>query len=189
MYHVSCSNNDHQTPDSWTTHNMTLLLTLTRPVTTPTNDLTIGWQNLNPLSHPNVTLAPQARPSKAKWWNFALLAESLVWYPTKWSLTPTKSKHSTDHLPVSCCSVFISFSITPDTQHSGKTIIINFNYYLLIIYLLFRQDQSCGNIIWHSRDKPTACFQQHPLQQISGGRVCVGGEIKFSCKIPQEEQF
>ena len=26
-----------------------------------TNDLTIGWQNLNPLSHPNATLAPQAR--------------------------------------------------------------------------------------------------------------------------------
>ena len=25
------------------------------------NDLTIGWQNLNPLSHPNTTLAPQAR--------------------------------------------------------------------------------------------------------------------------------
>ena len=24
------------------------------------NDLTIGWQNLNPLSHPNATLAPQA---------------------------------------------------------------------------------------------------------------------------------
>ena len=27
------------------------------------NDLTIGWQNLNPLSHPNATLAPQARAS------------------------------------------------------------------------------------------------------------------------------
>ena len=27
------------------------------------NDLTIGWQNLNPLSYPNATLAPQARPS------------------------------------------------------------------------------------------------------------------------------
>ena len=25
------------------------------------NDLTIGWQNINPLSHPNATLAPQAR--------------------------------------------------------------------------------------------------------------------------------
>ena len=64
------------------------------------NDLTIGWQNLNPLSHPNETLAPQARqamasgenlnymrlvtlvpqvrPSKAKWCNLELLAESLV---------------------------------------------------------------------------------------------------------------
>ena len=54
----------------------------------------------NPLSHPNetlapqarharvsgenlnyVTLAPQARKNKAKWWNFELLAESLVWHP------------------------------------------------------------------------------------------------------------
>ena len=27
------------------------------------NDLTIEWQNLNLLSHPNATLAPQARTS------------------------------------------------------------------------------------------------------------------------------
>ena len=27
------------------------------------NDLTIGCQKLNPLSHPNATLAPQARTS------------------------------------------------------------------------------------------------------------------------------
>ena len=27
------------------------------------NDLTRGWKNLNPLSHPNATLAPQARAS------------------------------------------------------------------------------------------------------------------------------
>ena len=27
----------------------------------------IGWQNLNPLSHPNATLVPQA---KGKWWKF-----------------------------------------------------------------------------------------------------------------------
>ena len=27
------------------------------------NDLTIGWQNLNMLSHSNATLAPQARAS------------------------------------------------------------------------------------------------------------------------------
>ena len=27
------------------------------------NDLTVGWQKLNPLSHPNATLAPQARAS------------------------------------------------------------------------------------------------------------------------------
>ena len=27
------------------------------------NDLTIGWQNLNLLSHSNATLAPQARAS------------------------------------------------------------------------------------------------------------------------------
>ena len=29
------------------------------------NDLTIGWQNQNPLSHPNATLAPQARQARA----------------------------------------------------------------------------------------------------------------------------
>ena len=28
------------------------------------NDLTIGWQNLNLLSHPNTTLAPQARQAR-----------------------------------------------------------------------------------------------------------------------------
>ena len=28
-------------------------------------DLTIGWQNLNPLSHPNATLAPRARQARA----------------------------------------------------------------------------------------------------------------------------
>ena len=31
----------------------------------PVNDLTIGWQNLNPLSHPNATLEPQARQVRA----------------------------------------------------------------------------------------------------------------------------
>ena len=30
----------------------------------PTNDLTIGWQNLNPLSHSNATLVPQARQAR-----------------------------------------------------------------------------------------------------------------------------
>ena len=30
---------------------------------TTSNDLTRGWQNLYLLSHPNATLAPQARPS------------------------------------------------------------------------------------------------------------------------------
>ena len=29
------------------------------------NDLTIGWQNLNPLSHLNTTLATQARQARA----------------------------------------------------------------------------------------------------------------------------
>ena len=52
------------------------------------NDLPVGWQNLNPLSHPNATLAPQARQAKASGKNlnyvtlapkvsFELLAESL----------------------------------------------------------------------------------------------------------------
>ena len=30
-----------------------------------TNDLTIGWQNVNLLSHPNATLALQARQLRA----------------------------------------------------------------------------------------------------------------------------
>ena len=29
------------------------------------NDLTIGWQKLNLLSHPNATLVPQARQARA----------------------------------------------------------------------------------------------------------------------------
>ena len=28
------------------------------------NDLTTGWQNLNPLSQPNATLAPKARQAR-----------------------------------------------------------------------------------------------------------------------------
>ena len=28
------------------------------------NDLTIGWQNLNLLGHPNATLAPEARQAR-----------------------------------------------------------------------------------------------------------------------------
>ena len=31
-----------------------------------TNYLTIGWQNLNPLSHPKATLAPQARKTRVR---------------------------------------------------------------------------------------------------------------------------
>ena len=31
----------------------------------PSNDLTIGWQNLNPRSHPKATLAPLARKTRA----------------------------------------------------------------------------------------------------------------------------
>ena len=37
---------------------------------TPLNDHTIGWQNLNPLSHPNSTLAPQARQAWVSGENF-----------------------------------------------------------------------------------------------------------------------
>ena len=44
------------------------------------NDLTIGWQNLNPLSHTNGNISTT---SKAKWWNSELLPELLVWYPGK----------------------------------------------------------------------------------------------------------
>ena len=70
-----------------------------------TNDLTIGWQNWNPLSLPNATLSPQARQARASGKklyyatlasqarpsgrNFELLAESLVWYPTELSLLST----------------------------------------------------------------------------------------------------
>ena len=45
---------------------------------TPLNYHTIGWQNLNPLSHPNSTLAPQARQAKPSGENLKLLTESLV---------------------------------------------------------------------------------------------------------------
>ena len=40
------------------------------------NDHTIGWQNLNPLRHPNATLAPQARQARASGenLNYATLA-------------------------------------------------------------------------------------------------------------------
>ena len=40
------------------------------------NDLTIGWQYLNPLSRPNAALAPQARQARASGenWNYATLA-------------------------------------------------------------------------------------------------------------------
>ena len=48
-----------------------------------TNDHTKGWQNLNPLSHPNATLAPQARQARASGENFnyvtlALLARQAI---------------------------------------------------------------------------------------------------------------
>ena len=45
-----------------------------------TNDLTIGWQNLNALTHPNATLAPQARQAGASG-AILLLAESLFLQP------------------------------------------------------------------------------------------------------------
>ena len=47
------------------------------------NDLTIGWRNLNLLSHANSTLAPQARQAKPSGENLKLLTESLVWHPGK----------------------------------------------------------------------------------------------------------
>ena len=34
------------------------------------NYLTVGWQNLNPLSHPKATLAPQARQARVSGENF-----------------------------------------------------------------------------------------------------------------------
>ena len=37
------------------------------------NDLSIGWQNLNLLSHPNETLAPQARQAGASGENLKYL--------------------------------------------------------------------------------------------------------------------
>ena len=51
------------------------------------NDLTIGWQNLNLLSQPNATLAPQARQSmpSGEFFNYLLsrlfdiLVKSLIW--------------------------------------------------------------------------------------------------------------
>ena len=37
------------------------------------NDLTIGWQNLNPLSQLNATLAPQGRQARASGENLNFL--------------------------------------------------------------------------------------------------------------------
>ena len=37
---------------------------MTRPGCDITNNLTIGWQNLNMLSHPDTTQAPQARQGR-----------------------------------------------------------------------------------------------------------------------------
>ena len=36
------------------------------------NDLTTGWQNLNPLSHPNATLAPQTRQAGPSFLHYSL---------------------------------------------------------------------------------------------------------------------
>ena len=46
---------------------------------------TIGWQNSNPLSHPNATLAPQARQARASGENLNyLLSLSLIsWYVSR----------------------------------------------------------------------------------------------------------
>ena len=41
---------------------------------TADNDLTIGWQNLNLLSHPNATLVPQAREARASGENLNYVA-------------------------------------------------------------------------------------------------------------------
>ena len=47
-----CTLHIHQFSSSWRNNK-----------TGGTNDLTKGWQNLNQLSHPNATLAPQVRAS------------------------------------------------------------------------------------------------------------------------------
>ena len=49
----------------------------------------IGWQNLNLLSHPKYNTSASRMASNAKWWNFELLAELLVWYPKVRSLLQT----------------------------------------------------------------------------------------------------
>ena len=40
------------------------------------NDLTVGRQKLNPLSHQNATLAPQARASGENWNNVTLTPQA-----------------------------------------------------------------------------------------------------------------
>ena len=44
---------------------LSILASLSQQLLPDDNDLTIGWQNLNLLSHPNATLAPQARQARA----------------------------------------------------------------------------------------------------------------------------
>ena len=68
----------------WHVHN----LLRNRQYSQYTNDLTIGYQNWNLLSHPNARTT--SATSKDKWWNFELLAELLVLYPLVWSFQYTK---------------------------------------------------------------------------------------------------
>ena len=46
------------------------------------NDLTIGWQNINPLSHPNATLAPQVRQARASGENLNYVTPALQARPS-----------------------------------------------------------------------------------------------------------
>ena len=56
------SDTNHPHTDHWSTKLSVVVIQIR---TILTNDLTIGWQNLNLLSHTNATLAPQARQAKA----------------------------------------------------------------------------------------------------------------------------
>ena len=43
------------------------------------NDLTIGWQNVNPMSPRNATLTPQARQARVKYWFTCWVARLISW--------------------------------------------------------------------------------------------------------------
>ena len=93
LFMTQNSGKDTQTMDIYGVMLSSQHIYVQRTVRLVCNDLTIEWENLNPLIHPKATLAPYARQARASGENlnyvtlgpqarpsgeFELLAESLV---------------------------------------------------------------------------------------------------------------